>query len=118
MMRWPVPDGVVRVGVIGLGHMGRQHLRVYRDLDEVEVVAVADPDPTALAQAQRHHPAHAYRDYRQLLDAEALDAVSIVVPTREHRCVAIDALERGIHVLVEKPIAMTSDEALEMIARA
>jgi predicted dehydrogenase len=115
----PKRDGrAVRVGVIGLGVMGRNHLRVYRDLDEVDVIAIADPDTEALARAQRHQLIHAYRDYREMLDRERLDAVSIAVPTSEHRQVALDAVEHGLGLLIEKPIAVSSAEAEEIIARA
>jgi UDP-N-acetylglucosamine 3-dehydrogenase len=112
------PDRILRVGIIGLGLMGRNHLRVYSDLDEIEVVALADSDPATLARAQRNHQVHAYQDYRQMFDAEYLDAVSIAVPTSEHHQVAVEAVDHGINVLVEKPLAMSSGQARDIIARA
>lgn len=117
-MLLPPPDRALRVGIVGLGLMGRNHLRVYGDLDEVEVVAIADPEADALARAQRHHQVRAYLDYRQMLDSECLDAVSIAVPTREHLQVALDTIDRRIGLLIEKPIALCSSEAREIITRA
>lgn len=104
----------LRIGVIGLGFMGRNHLRGYGELEEVEVVAVADPDQAVLERAVRGHRARPYRDYRRLLEREELDAVSIAVPTGLHREVALAAIEAGLHVLIEKPIAGTVEEGLEI----
>lgn len=112
------PDRALRVGIIGLGLMGRNHLRVYCDLDEVEVVAIAEPQTDVVARAQRHHQIRAYTDYRQMLESEYLDAVSVAVPTREHRQVAMDTIDRGVSLLIEKPIAICSSEAREIITRA
>jgi UDP-N-acetylglucosamine 3-dehydrogenase len=118
MMLSRQPDRMLRVGIIGLGLMGRNHLRVYCELDEVEVVALADSDPATLARAQRNHQFHTYLDYRQMLDNECLDAVSIAVPTSDHCQVAMEVVDRGINLLVEKPLAMSSGQAREIIARA
>ena len=108
----------MKVGVIGLGDMGRQHVRVYDELDDVELVAVANCDPHALDRATRRRFARGYVDYREMLEREDLDAVSVVVPTSSHHSVALDVIDRGIGVLVEKPIASDSRKALEMITRA
>lgn len=108
----------LRVAVIGLGFMGRNHLRGYGELEEVEVVAVADPDETVLERAVRGHQVRPYRDYRRLLEREELDAVSIAVPTGLHREVALAAIEAGVHVLIEKPIAGTVEEGMEIAAAA
>ncbi len=70
----------MKVGVIGLGDMGRQHVRVYDELDDVELVAVANCDPHALDRATRRRFARGYVDYREMLEREGLDAVSVVVP--------------------------------------
>lgn len=114
----PQGDRPLRVGVIGLGLMGRNHLRVYGELDEVEVVAMADPDPNAVARAQRYLQIRAYGDYREMLACEPLEAVSIAVPTRDHRQVASDVIDQSVSLLVEKPIALSSTEALKIIAQA
>jgi UDP-N-acetylglucosamine 3-dehydrogenase len=118
-MLLPQPERTLRVGIVGLGLMGRNHLRVYRDLDNIEVVALADSDPATLTRAERNcQVVRTYLDYRKMFDNERLDAISIAVPTREHHQVAIAALDRRINVLVEKPLAMSSDVAREIIARA
>ncbi|MCR9245551.1 MAG: Gfo/Idh/MocA family oxidoreductase [bacterium] len=96
----------LRVGVVGVGHLGRHHARLFGELEEqCELVAVADTDDKALALAADTYGCATHRDYREL--AGAVDAVSVVVPTRIHREVGTFFLENGIDVLMEKPIART-----------
>jgi UDP-N-acetylglucosamine 3-dehydrogenase len=109
---------MLRVGVIGLGLMGRNHLRVYSEMNGVHLAAVADFDTAVLEQVQRGRTLHTYADYREMLDREDLDAVSIVVPTSEHWRVAVEAINRHIAVLIEKPIALRSVDAIDLIDRA
>lgn len=111
-------ERILRAAVIGLGSMGWNHLRIYRQLDGVEVVAVADVNPALLDKATQGTNTHAYNDYRHLLAEEKVDFASIVVPTRLHFEVATAAIESGVHVLVEKPIASNLKEAAEMAAKA
>lgn len=108
----------LRAGVIGLGAMGRHHVRVYGDLPNVELVAVADVSDAAVQREASRHRVSGYTDIEQMLDTQKLDFVSIVVPTSMHHAVALQAIERGIHVLVEKPIAGTVAEAHNMIDTA
>jgi UDP-N-acetylglucosamine 3-dehydrogenase len=108
----------MRVGVIGLGEMGRQHVRVYDELDDVELVAVADCNSQTLERTIRRRRTRGYLEYRDMLDREDLDAVSVVVPTSSHHIVATDVIDRGISLLVEKPIASDSQKAMDMIGRA
>jgi predicted dehydrogenase len=109
----------LRAGVIGLGMMGRNHVRVWDEVvDDVDLVAVADPDPAAVTRATAGRRARGFDSAERLLAEEELDLVSIVAPTRLHRPVALAALRAGVHVLVEKPIAATREEALEMIDAA
>lgn len=109
---------MLTAAVIGVGTMGRHHLRVYRDLEGVQLVAAADArEEVASAEAGRHG-ARAYGDYRELLRQERPDLVSVVVPTSEHCRVVVEALSAGCHVLVEKPIASSVPEAEEMIRTA
>ncbi len=108
----------LRAAVIGLGFMGRNHLRAYGELEGVEVVAVADPDATVLERAVRGRTARPYADYRRLLSEEGPDLVSIAVPTRLHHEVALAALEAGVHVLVEKPIASNVVQGKEIATAA
>jgi predicted dehydrogenase len=113
------PGRPLRAGVIGLGMMGRAHVRVWDELVEgVELVAVADTDPRALQDATLGREARAYEDSAAMLEAENLDLVSVVVPTSLHLPTTLAALDAGSHVLVEKPIAATRGEAEEMIDAA
>jgi UDP-N-acetylglucosamine 3-dehydrogenase len=113
------PARRLRAGVIGLGMMGRNHVRVWDEVvDGVDLVAVADPAQAAVARATSGRRARGFDSVERMLAEEELDLVSIVTPTRLHRPVALAALRAGAHVLVEKPIAATRDEALEMIDAA
>jgi predicted dehydrogenase len=109
----------LRAGVVGLGMMGRNHVRVWDEaVDGVDLVAVADPDPAAVRRATAGRSARGYEDPARMLGEEQLDLVSIVAPTSLHLPVTVAALRAGANVLVEKPIAATREEALEMIAAA
>ena len=109
----------LRAAVIGLGMMGRAHVRVWDEMvDGVELVAVADTDPGAVREAITGRGARGYPDQASMLAAEDLDLVSVVVPTSLHLSTALAALDAGSHVLVEKPIAATRGEAEQMIAAA
>lgn len=112
-------DARLRAGVVGLGMMGRNHVRVWDEaIPGVELVAVADPDAGAVASATAGRRARGYEDPRAMLEAESLDLVSIVAPTSFHLPVTLDALRAGANVLVEKPIAATRDEAVAMMEAA
>jgi len=106
---------VVRAGVIGLGMMGRHHVRVLQEIDGAELIAIADPEPLTLAAAMRGRDLHGYLDYERMLADEQLDFVVIAVPTSLHRQVGGRAMRAGAHVLIEKPIAATIEEAQELM---
>ena len=108
----------MKVAVIGVGSMGKNHARVYSELPEADLVAVADADQKLVAATAGKHGAHAYTDYREMLEKEKPDAVSIVVPTAMHEEVGLAALEAGAHVLMEKPIAATVEEGQRLIEKA
>ncbi len=109
----------LRAAVIGLGMMGRAHVRVWDELvDGVELVAVADSDPRALRETTETRRVHGYADAGALLIAESPDLVSVVVPTSLHLATTLAALAAGAHVLVEKPIAATRGEAEQMMDAA
>ena len=109
----------LRAGVVGLGMMGSNHVRVYETaIEGVELVAVADPDPAALAATTLGRDVRGYEDAERMFAEEELDLVSVVAPTSLHLPVALAALRGGANVLVEKPIAATREEALEMIVAA
>jgi predicted dehydrogenase len=109
----------LRAGVVGLGMMGRNHARVYDELaDEVDLVAVADPDAAAVRRSTAGRAARGYADAATMFAEEELDLVSVASPTSLHLPVVLDALAAGVNVLVEKPIAGERDEAERMIAAA
>ncbi|MFM8441956.1 MAG: Gfo/Idh/MocA family oxidoreductase [Methylococcus sp.] len=99
--------------VIGTGYLGKFHAEKYAALDDCELVAVVDSNPEAARMVAEKNRTVALTDYRELLGK--VDAVSIVVPTRLHYAVARDFLVAGAHVLVEKPITVTVEEADELI---
>lgn len=106
----------LRAAVIGVGYLGRFHAQKYHQLEGVELVAVADAiQDTANAVAQELGVA-SVSDYRELLDK--VDVVSVVVPTPLHFDVAGEFLKRGVHVLVEKPITETVEQAQQLITLA
>jgi UDP-N-acetylglucosamine 3-dehydrogenase len=107
-----------RVAVIGAGAMGRNHLRVLNEMGGADLVAVGDADGATAERSARLHRVPAFTDHRVLLADAKPDAVIVSVPTNLHYGVVMDALQAGVHVLVEKPIASTEEEAREMIAAA
>lgn len=111
-------NNLLKVAVIGVGSMGRNHARVYNDLDGTHLVAVADNDMQIASDVAADYGASAYTSYQDLLASESPDAVSIAVPTALHEQVALDALEAGSHVLIEKPIASTMEAGRRIIDRA
>ena len=106
----------VRLAVIGVGHLGRHHARIASTLEGVELVAVVDTNDERAQTASAATGAAALADYREIIDK--VDAVCVAVPTEQHRDVALPFLQRGIAVLVEKPIARSLDEARELVAAA
>ena len=113
------PDGrgepPVRVGVIGVGSMGRHHARAYSELPSAKLVGIADDD------AERAAAVAAQRRTRALSPAElieAAEAVSVVVPTAQHYAVARECIAAGVHVLVEKPFVASQPEGRELAALA
>lgn len=111
-------DRKLRAAVVGTGSMGRNHARVYAEIEDVELVGVADPGAQARSDVARRCHTRAFDDYRVLLDAEKPDLVSLAVPTHLHYTIASDLIERGIHVLVEKPISSTVGQGRALIEQA
>ena len=99
----------LRVGVVGVGHLGQHHARILASLPDVELVAVADSRPEQAQTVADRYGTRAVSDYHELLGR--VDAVSIAVPTVLHREVAGTFLSRGIPALVEKPLASSLAEA-------
>lgn len=103
----------IRTAVIGVGYLGAFHAEKYAALPNAELVAVVDVDRERAESVANRLGARAFTSYREVLDM--VDAVSIVVPTQSHSQVAGEFLERGIHVLLEKPMTTTLEEADELI---
>jgi predicted dehydrogenase len=103
----------VRVGVIGVGYLGQHHARIYAGLDDVQLVGVADVDRARAEEIASLNSCRAFADYRDLM-SEA-DALSIVTPTTFHYDVALECLNAGKDLLVEKPITSTVREAEALI---
>ncbi|HIZ38072.1 MAG TPA: Gfo/Idh/MocA family oxidoreductase, partial [Candidatus Ruania gallistercoris] len=102
----------LRVGVVGLGWAGQQHMQRYAARPDVQLVGIAGLEEDQRAElAQRYQVPLAVADWQELIERGELDAVSVAVPTFLHAPVAIAALEAGAHVLTEKPMARTSAEA-------
>jgi predicted dehydrogenase len=118
-MTWtPAGDRKLRVGLAGLGSMGRNHLRLLRARDDLRLVAVADPLPDALDAATNPTGAQGFAEPLAMVSEADLDAMVIAAPTMAHLPIALAAIERGVAVLVEKPLAASSDEALAIVHAA
>lgn len=107
-------DGRLRVAVIGTGNMGKNHVRNYFMLPESDLVGIADVDPAAKTLADEYKTSF-FTDYKAMLDEVRPDAVSVVVPTPFHFEVATEVMDRGIHCMLEKPIAAIVEEADKLI---
>ena len=121
----------LRVGIVGFGLMGKQHLHCYRGLRGVRVVAICDGDKARLKGSEKIggnieddntaldlSDIALYTDFEKMLAAEQLDAVSITLPTFMHRDFTVKTLDAGAHVLCEKPMAMNVEQCKDMIAAA
>ena len=106
----------LRIGVIGAGALGFHHTRILRDVPGASLVGIYESNPARAAQVTAELGVTAFSTLDELLDQ--VQAVSVVVPTPAHFAVAAPALERGLHVLIEKPIATTIDEADALLAIA
>lgn len=110
-----MPDKT-KVGIIGVGHMGQYHVNVARGIADFEVVGLYDRDPMRRAEIGGRFGVEQYDDMNQLIDK--CDAVVIAVPTVHHYAVAKLAMQKGKHVLVEKPLTETVAQAEELVAMA
>jgi predicted dehydrogenase len=101
----------VRFGIVGLGNMGGFHANYLKDAPNVQLTAVCDTDAAKLEKTVASTGAKGFSDYRQMLDSGLLDAVVIAVPHYDHVPMSLQAFEKGLHVLCEKPISVTVGEA-------
>jgi predicted dehydrogenase len=106
----------LRAAVIGVGYLGKYHAQKYAALPDVKLVAVVDENLPRAQEVAREYGARAEADFRAVLGD--IDLVSIVVPTERHYAVARSCLEAGVHILVEKPVTRTLEEADELIRLA
>ncbi|TLM71181.1 Gfo/Idh/MocA family protein [Pseudarthrobacter sp. NamB4] len=117
-----LPEGApaeLRVGVVGIGWAGQQHLKAYAALDGVSIVSLAGMEQELRDSLQAEHSIpNAFADWKEMLDHGGLDAISVAVPTFLHAPITIAALERGVHVLSEKPIARNAVEGQAMVDAA
>lgn len=123
---------MIRVGIVGLGFMGRMHDRCWKGVDGAKVVAVCESNPKVLAEANQSRGGNIagaadrldldgvaiHHDLDALIASKGVDAVSITLPTFLHATTTLKALEAGLHVLCEKPMALTVDECDQMVAAA
>ncbi len=105
----------IKIAVIGVGVMGSQHSRDIVDLDNTELVGVCDTDPTRADDFASRYDVPAFSDYTKLLEQPDIDAIVIATPHYDHPQIAMAAFKRGIHVLVEKPIAVHIQAAHELL---
>jgi predicted dehydrogenase len=110
-------DGLLRVGVVGVGVMGSNHARVFDDLPGVRLVGIVDPDRKQCDRVTAALGCAGFSAVEELLVA-GVDAVTIAAPTHLHQELALACIERGVHVLVEKPIAPSVEEGRAIIAAA
>lgn len=111
-------DSQLSIGIIGLGEIGQSHARAFAACERARLVAVADLSAELVAQAQQDFGVRGYDDHRRLLDDGDVEAVVICLPHDLHFPVGSEALERGRHVLMEKPLALDSSQAGRLIEAA
>lgn len=114
-----MPNGLIGIGVVGYGYWGPNLVRNFSASEFTHLVGVSDLDAAKLAAGKRRHPGIvATSDFRDLLRNSNVDAVAIATPVHTHYELALSALKAGKHVLVEKPMAPTSDQARRLIDEA
>jgi predicted dehydrogenase len=109
---------MVKAAVIGVGSMGRHHARVYREMEAVELVGVADTNASVGTRVANLYGVPHFLDYRVMLDEVRPDIVSVALPTSLHYEVACELIVRRIHMLIEKPITSTLEQAESLIEQA
>lgn len=107
---------MLKIGIFGVGHLGKFHLKNWKEIPGVEITGFYDPDDTNAATAESQYQVKRYTDIDKLISK--VDAVDIVAPTDQHFLLCEKAIRKGRHVFVEKPLANTMDEAHELVALA
>jgi UDP-N-acetylglucosamine 3-dehydrogenase len=107
----------IKLGIIGAGKMAGWHLRAYKKIPRVEIIAVCNPDSDkGVKLAKKYNIPNHFRSYMELLACEGLEAVDICVPTGLHKEIIIEALKKNLHIYTEKPMCRSVAEAEEIIA--
>ncbi len=101
---------MIRAGVIGVGAMGQHHVRIYSEMENVELVGISDVSESRVNELAQQYKTRGFTDYNELLE-QNLDAISLVVPTTLHMLIGLDVIKSGANLLVEKPIADTLENA-------
>ncbi|MGI3785694.1 MAG: Gfo/Idh/MocA family protein, partial [Janthinobacterium lividum] len=117
----PGRTGRLRAGVVGFGWAGQQHMNAYARHPDVDLVAIAGLEDGPRQDLGEHHGLAAsgqFRGYQEMIDTAGLDVISIATPTALHAPVAVAALDAGVHVLSEKPLAESVERASAMVAAA
>ena len=109
---------MIKAAVIGCGSMGQNHIRNYAEIDDVDLVAVCDVDLERARKFSKKYGCKAYDNYLEMINKEKPDVVSVVVPTKLHKKVAVDVLNKKVNILLEKPIAPNIKDAEEIINAA
>lgn len=109
---------MLKAAVVGLGSMGRNHVRVWQEMEGVELVASVDTNTQATSAMQRMYGTKSFKDCASMLQEVKPDLVSLAVPTGLHFETGMELLDAGIHLLIEKPIATTLEQAQQLCARA
>src|SRR6185295_8299393 len=109
---------MLKAAVIGVGNMGRNHARVYREMEGVDLVAVSDANPQTATKVGHNNNVPFYTDPMKMIEECKPDLVSLAVPTVLHVQVATQLINEGIHVLIEKPIASSVEAAETLIELA
>lgn len=106
----------VRIGIIGLGRFASAHARIWAQLEQVEIVAICDRNPDTFPAFLSLFPqSKCYTDWKDMIDQESLDAVDVLTPEHLHVDPVQYALQAGVHVFVEKPLASTPDDAAKLL---
>lgn len=107
---------MLKIGVLGAGHLGKIHIRLIKEIDAYELVGFYDPIPEAAAKAAEEYGVKAYSDMDELI--AACDVIDIVTPTLSHYECAVKAIRNSKHIFIEKPITNTVEEAKHLITLA
>jgi predicted dehydrogenase len=108
----------LRLGLAGLGSMGRNHVRVISNHPETVLAAVADPTPEALDAAVQQTGARGFADPLDMIASAEIDGLVVAAPTTNHAALALAAIDRGLPILIEKPLAATVEDAIAIVTAA